>query len=178
MTSTAMVPGLRAVPDGRGMAPRGRRVTVTGHEEQHLTQGWQVAPSAPGACAGPDTAEELTWFAAQVPGTVAAALGPAAGGTRDLDAEDWWFRTTFTARPAGPGEQLVLCLDGVATVADIWLDGELLLQSTSMWAAHELDLGLLAGERHELVVCCRALRPLLALPRRPRARWRTRLVAD
>ena len=35
-----------------------------------------------------------------------------------------------------------------------------------------------AAAHNELAICCRALAPLLAVRRRPRARWRTRLVAD
>ncbi|MGH2890401.1 MAG: glycoside hydrolase family 2 protein, partial [Solirubrobacteraceae bacterium] len=49
----------------------------------------------------------------------------------------------------------------------------------SMFAAHELDVGdLLRDEGNELLVCCRALAPRLQQRRRPRARWRTRLVSD
>ena len=34
------------------------------------------------------------------------------------------------------------------------------------------------ADDNELAICCRALAPLLRVRRRPRARWRTRLVAD
>ena len=103
----------------------------------------------------------------------------AAGEPCDFDAEDWWFRTSFEAEPAlAPGEQVRLCLDGIATVAEVFLNGELVLESDSMFAAHALDVGGRLSASNELAIRCRALAPLLGVRRRPRARWRTRLVAD
>ncbi|MCW3016272.1 MAG: glycoside hydrolase family 2 protein, partial [Solirubrobacterales bacterium] len=158
-------------------APPGRHARVDEHEERRLAQGWEVAATRPGAHDGPAGIEGLDWREAGVPTTAAAVVG--AGGTaRDLDAEDWWFRTTFAAEAADEDEAVLLCLDGVATVADVFLNGELLARTTSMWTAYELDVGARLRGHNELVICCRALAPLLQVARRPRARWRTRLVAD
>ena len=49
------------------------------------------------------------------------------------------------------------------------------LQSESMFIAHELPCH--AGA-HEIAICARALDPLLAVRRSPRARWRTKVVSD
>ncbi len=118
---------------------------------------------------------------AQVPGTAAGALAAAgrwrSGDDCDFDAHDWWFRTSFAADPAGPGERIVLALDGLATLAEVYLNGELVLTSESMFAAHRIDVGRILRGENELAICCRALAPKLAERRRPRARWRTRLVA-
>ena len=48
-----------------------------------------------------------------------------------------------------------------------------------MFEEHTVDVGsvLVRGD-NELAIRCRALTPELATQRRPRARWRTRLVAD
>ncbi len=100
------------------------------------------------------------------------------GDRYDFDAEDWWFRTSFDAEPAAPGEEVRLCLDGIATVAEVYLNGELVLESDSMFAAHVLDVTGRLSASNELAIRCRALGPLLGVRRRPRARWRTRLVAD
>jgi beta-mannosidase len=181
MAPSVTVPAPPEAVTGRRTAPRGRGVTVAGHEERWLTDGWELAGTPAGVVADPQALRDLPglcWGPARVPGTVAAALGPAACADRDLDAEDWWFRTSFVVEPVAEGDELVVCLDGVATVADVWLDGELSGSVDSMWAAIELDVGHAGGGVHELVLCCRALAPLLAVPRRPRARWRTRLVAD
>ncbi|MFL5896888.1 MAG: glycosyl hydrolase 2 galactose-binding domain-containing protein [Solirubrobacterales bacterium] len=157
------------------------RVRVAAHARQLLSGGWEVARCAPGAHSSPETAAALEWMAAAVPGTAAAALRDAEvwrlGDDLDFDAEDWWFRIGFEAAPAVAGEVVRLRLDGVATVAEVFLNGELILSSDSMFAAHRVDVGerLLAG-RNELAIRCRALAPLLGSKRKPRARWRTRLA--
>ena len=113
-----------------------------------------------------------------VPGTAAGAAREAGLTAAGLDDQDWWFRTSFEAGPAQPGEQLVLRLDGVATLAEVFLNGESVLRSDSMFARHAIDVGARLAGRNELAIRCRALSPELAVQRRPRARWRTRLVAD
>ncbi|HTU96526.1 MAG TPA: hypothetical protein VMF14_11850 [Solirubrobacteraceae bacterium] len=142
-----------------------------------LDAGWEVAPSPPGACGGPGDLDALRWRPARVPGTVAGALGEAAAD-RDLDAEDWWFRCAFDAAPAGEGEEVVLRLGGLATIAEVYLNGALVLESDSMFLEHTVDVSALLRRANELAICCRALGPRLAERRKPRARWRTRLVTD
>ena len=151
-------------------------------EVTELTERWEVACGPPGW--SPDLAEldALDWLPAQVPGTAAAALRAAGRPDwrdgRDFDADDWWFRARFDAEPAAADEELILALDGIATVADVYLNGERVLSSDSMFAAHRLEVGRLIGPRNELAIHCRALAPLLEVSRRPRARWRTALVAN
>lgn len=130
-----------------------------------LREGWEVAAAAPGG-------EPRGWLPARVPGTVAAALADAGREAGDLDARDWCFRTRFAAEE---GES-VLRLDGIATVAEVSLNGERILTSESMFARHAPDVGPLLRPENELTIRCRALAPLLAQPRKPRARWRTRLA--
>ncbi|MBS1878081.1 MAG: glycoside hydrolase family 2 protein [Actinobacteria bacterium] len=159
------------------------RVRVDGHQRTELGEGWEAASCAPDACATPAEAAAagLEWLPATVPGTAAGALRDAGrwrpGEERDLDAEDWWFRTRFEAAPAAAGEEMVLCLGGVATVHEVFLDGELVHEGDSMFAAAAVDLGpLLRAGGSELAIRCRALGPLLRVRRKPRARWRTRLA--
>ena len=47
-----------------------------------------------------------------------------------------------------------------------------------MFASHSVDVGRRLQATNELAIRCRALAPMLATPRKPRARWRTRVVAD
>jgi beta-mannosidase len=157
------------------------RGAVEAHRELVLDQGWEAGSCLPDAVPDPASLDGLEWIPATVPGTAAAALGGAGrwapGEARDLDAEDWWFRIRFEAEPAAAGEELVLHLDGIATVAEVYLNGSLLLESDSMFAAHAVDVGgLLRNGANELAIRCRALAPLLRVPRKPRARWRTRLA--
>src|SRR4051812_25475292 len=90
----------------------------------------------------------------------------------DVDAYDWWFRTFFV------GEGEVLRFGGIATVAEVWLNGELVLESGSMFERHDVDVTGRLRVSNELLIRCRALKPLLAVRRKPRARWRTQLVYD
>jgi beta-mannosidase len=119
---------------------------------------WELASTAPDELARPSGLDRLSWIPARVPGTVAAALQAADIATPEqgvaLDDHDWWFRTTFAARE---GDELQL--GGLATIADVYIDGELMLHSESMYARHRVPLP--AGAR-ELAICCRALRPRLA----------------
>ena len=140
-----------------------------------LAAGWELAVSPPGACADPAAAAELTWSPAMAgaAGGLTAAGAGGGGDGRDYDAEDWWFRVRVDEPAPIGGEELRLALGGLATVAEVYVDDALALRSESMFAAHEVALEDGIGE---LVICCRALAPLLAERRRPRARWRTRLV--
>jgi beta-mannosidase len=157
------------------------RARVSGHELLALSSGWQAAACAPGLHAGPAGADGLGWLPAQVPGTAAAVLQDAGlwepSEPRDLDAEDWWFRATFYTDPPADGEELYLRIEGIATVAEVFLNGELVLESCSMFQTHLLDLRGRVEDTNELAIRCRALGPLLEVRRRPRARWRTRLVS-
>ena len=166
------------------MAPRPSTATpaLGAAELRRLDEGWELCATPPDAVAGLAGLDDLAWRPARVPGTVASALGRQALGApdapRDLDAEDWWFRTRFDAEPAAPGEEVVLSLGGLATIADVHLNGELVLESGSMFLTHSLDVSERLRGDNELAIRFRALRPLLAQRRKPRARWRTRLVSD
>ncbi len=162
-----------------------RRVDVTPiafREVTELDRDWQAACAPAGQFEHPGHISALEWLPATVPGTAASALRAAGrwrpGEMRDFDGEDWWFRTRFAAAPARPGERLTLTLGGLATVAAVFLNGEHVLWSESMFTAHALDVSAQVRAENELVIHCMALAPLLAANRRPRARWRTRLVSD
>jgi hypothetical protein len=99
---------------------------------------WSCCAQPPGVIVHPDQlpAAGSAWLPAVVPGTIAAALQASgrwhARDPRDLDAEDWWFRTTFDAPDGHAGQ---LCFDGLATLAEVWLNGRRLL--AAMAAAGE-----------------------------------------
>ncbi len=141
-----------------------------------LPDAWQLAP---GTRDGPPK-DDGGWLPATVPGTVAAALDHA--GTleagRDLDSETWWYRIVFPGPDARAGDAILLCFDGLATVAEVFLNGRPLLRSDSMWRAHEVEVTDLLERENRLEIRFDALTPLLARTRRPRQRWRTQLVPD
>lgn len=166
-------------PSAENRPPAGRRVRVAAHESTPLASGWEAAALQAGAEGAP--APATAWIPAEVPGTAAGALQRAGlwePGGRDLDAEEWIFRTSFAAEASREGERLLLRMDGLATVCEVSLNGEVVHASDSMFAPALIDVGPRVREDNELLVRCRALTPLLAGTRRPRARWRTQLVAE
>lgn len=143
-----------------------------------LQGDWALAALPPGRASSPLELEDAQpeWTSCPGPLTVAAALRAAgkwnASDSRDFDAEDWWFRCRFTT----PNEAAAtLRFDGLATVADAWLNGVHLLHSENMFVRHEAPAVGLRSGANELLLRFHALTPLLA-PRKPRPRWKTRLV--
>ena len=55
---------------------------------------------------------------------------------RDYDPDDWWFRCRFAAPRPVAQTGGVLDVDGLATIADVWLNGRHLLHSENMFVAH------------------------------------------
>jgi beta-mannosidase len=131
------------------------------------------------------------FFPAHVPGTAAGALRGAGAWDfdhpRDFDAHDWWFRTRFPRHATGMGAPgtpaeaqkgdalTVLKLAGLATVADVWLNGVKVLEADNMFRAYELDVGGALCDDNELAIRFRSLAALVKA-RRGRPRWKTKLV--
>ena len=145
------------------------------------TPVWRLASCPAGAISTPTELDDLHWIDAQVPGTVAGALRAAGawspGTPLDIDGCDWWYRAQLNAPPAAPGEELVLVLEGIATAAEVFVDGDRVLQSHSMWETHVVDVSGRRSGVGDVTIRILALESQLRAPRRPRARWRPR-VAD
>ena len=161
---------------------RGRSRGSSSHQRRILAAGWSLCETEPGACAKPADVDESRWRGIARLGTVAAALRDAGawsldGDARRLDAQDWWYRLHFAGLPAAHGVRDVLGFDGIASVADVWLNGELLLSSDNMFVAHECALGDRLRADNSLVIRCRSLDALLA-ERRARPRWRATMVEN
>ncbi len=137
---------------------------------------WTCCAQAPGASAQPAQGD---WFNAEVPGTVASALRARGQWNHqnppDVDAQDWWYRTTFAAAARVAEEPCFLCFDGLASLADVWLNGELILSSNNMFRSHRVDVAKVLRDENELVICFRSLTADLK-KKRPRPRWKTNLV--
>ncbi len=116
--------------------------------------------------------EEARAIPAPVPGTAAQALRDA--GLWSLDAptplhgQDILYRTRLTGH--GPH---ILRFHGLATLAEVWLDGARILTSDSMFLAHEVPVTLTGAAT--LSIRFHALHPALAA-KKGRARWRPRLI--
>ncbi|HEX3853831.1 MAG TPA: hypothetical protein VHW01_22865, partial [Polyangiaceae bacterium] len=154
---------------------------ATNYGIEPLRAGWQLTELAPGATlASPAALDEArAWQDALCPGTVASALREQKawdfGATRNFDENEWWYRTRFASTPCAPGEALWLELDGLATLADVWLNGTHILRSDNMFLAHELDVSALIGNDNQLHIRFASL-DVASKVKRPRPRFKTRLV--
>ncbi len=131
-----------------------------------------MARAPRGSFANPPAHDALAWHAAIVPGTVAASLAAAGLWSLEkpdaLEDSDYWYR----ARLEGHGPR-VLRFEGLATLAEVWIDGALILRGENMFLRHDAAFELKGAA--ELAICFRALAPLLEKPMK-RARWRSRLA--
>lgn len=166
----------------------GRLRGIGGHEAIPIGEGWTFASCAPDAITHPDAldAAALEWTAATVPCTAASALREAGKWSLDaperrFDAEDWWFRTSFatsfSAAPPSAGEECWLCFDGLASVAEVWLNGRLLLNADGMFTAHECRVDGALKATNSLAIRFKSLDALLAV-KRARPRWRAPMIAN
>jgi beta-mannosidase len=149
-------------------------ISTMGAEVLPLETGWTVVTTPPGlfavASVLPETLEALP---APVPGTLAGALERAGRFDRTnpglLESLDAWYRLALEEVP-GPA---VLRFEGLATIAEVFFNGEKILDSESMFESHDVPV-VLTG-RDELAICFRAIGPHLE-KKGPRARWRPRMM--
>ncbi|WP_160007802.1 glycoside hydrolase family 2 protein [Rhizobium sp. 18055] len=153
---------------------RGRLASIAA-EETLLSEGWNLVLTEPGACANPhDLPLSAQMIAAEVPGTVAAALEKVGLFDREnpepLDTRDaWYVCRLFDAEPG----DAILRFEGLATLCHVFLNGQEILFSESMFTLHEVPVTLSGGD--ELALCFRALGPRIA-ETGPRARWRPQMI--
>lgn len=142
-----------------------------------LHEGWQLARLPAGACIGPDDLSFATcdWQRAIVPGTVAMSVHHDLDAPGLFDADDWWYQLRFENQPQEPGNRHVLRLDGLATVAEAWLNGDQILTSQNMFLGHRIDVTGLMRSQNLIVIVFRSLQAAKVAVR-PRPRWKTALV--
>jgi beta-mannosidase len=140
---------------------------------QPLAESWECARTAAGEAASPAQLHELQWLPAKVPGTFAAALRAAGEwngeAPLELDQYDIWYCTRF----AGGAEE-ILHFEGLATIAEVWLNGELLFTSDNMFLPRRIKVR--TDTTNDLHICFRSLSHWLAA-QKGRARWRPRLAS-
>lgn len=134
---------------------------------------WYMLATPAGSCVGPgDLDPDGDWIPATVPGTAASALRAAGRWSEDaprpLHEQDIWYRTRLTGN--GPER---LRFDGLATLAEIWIDGVPVHVSDTMFRPCAIEVDL-TGES-VLALCFRSLAAGLARPHK-RGRWRPRLA--
>ncbi|WP_296020296.1 glycoside hydrolase family 2 protein [uncultured Agrobacterium sp.] len=141
-----------------------------------LTEGWRLTLSDANAFARPsDIPADTETIAAPVPGTVAEALENAGQFDRynqkPLNHLDAWYRVRLEK---GEPQTATLHFDGLATIAEVYLNDEIVAHSQSMFEALEVNVELSGSD--ELAICFRALKPHLEKTG-PRARWRPQMMS-
>ena len=142
-------------------------------EATTLHQGWRVYRSSPGAIAepGPDSFAGLEPLEVTVPGSLFQQVG------QGIDAEDfdWWYSCDFMLENPGGFSHGLLRFEGLATLAEVWLNGTLLVSSENMFVPVSVGVDRLLTARNSLVLVFRSLNGFLQ-QKRPRPRWKTNLT--
>ena len=155
------------------------RIRAQGSHEVAPILEWQACAVAPGSIESPEALDRagVKWVASARPAPVAAVLRDAGewsidGPARRFDAEEWWYRARF---PRGGADETALRFDGLATIADVWLNGERLFKSESMFVARTHRVDELLRDDNELAIRFAPLDASLGA-RRPRPRWRAPMI--
>jgi beta-mannosidase len=154
----------------------------TGHHKRELLlANWSVCAAAPSSGATFSPPEGQTWWPLPALMPVAAALRALKQWSLDeaarrFDAQDWWYRLKFDAPGTERESQRYLGFDGLATLAQVWLNGVPLLTSSNMFVSHVCDVSdKLKSTGNELLICFQSLDTALAV-RRKRPRWRAPMI--
>jgi beta-mannosidase len=98
-----------------------------------------------------------------------------------IDGQDHYWRTSLPKQlytEATLGRQVILDLPGLATIAEIRLNGSTIGESNSMFVPLQVDLTNLLGGSDTLEIVIRSLTSFLDATKWARPRWKTRLVSD
>ena len=149
--------------------------TVTG-----LRDGWDVFLTAPDRFTRPEDLDGCggTAVPGTAPGTVVSALeaaGSSALAHRSPDDFEVWYRCRFDAPAPDAPDEARLVFEGLATIADVWLNGAHVLRSENAFLRQDVEVSRLLRGENVLALRFSSLNRFL-MPRRPRPRWRTRLV--
>lgn len=150
----------------RGLGNRGDRP---------LNSGWQLVVSDAGQFTSPsDIPAAQKRIAAPVPGTAAQALEAAGRLDRTapvpLESRDFWYLLDLAGEVPGPAR---LVFEGLATIAEVYLNGQRILDSRSQFISHDVPVTLAGNDK--LAIAFRALTPHLKAAG-PRAKWRPQMI--
>ncbi len=143
---------------------------------------WTFCSRAPGAISNPEQLDDTDadWIVASAPGTVAGALANAGQWDMNrppsIDEFDWWYRTRFNVSDDLASQLCRLCFDGLATLAEVWLNGEQLLVAENMFCAYQIDVSHRLHSQNTLEIGFRSITSDVQ-KKRPRPRWKTNLVS-
>jgi beta-mannosidase len=145
-----------------------------------LREAWWVHRTTAGEYQTPDWLDSASDspLPATVPGTVSQLLFDSTpqpyDNLSDLDQSDWWYHCNFALDDIS-APQTFLVFDGLATLAEVWLNGERILSTDNMFRQYRVDVTSFIQSQNTLAICFRSLAQALK-ERRPRPRWKTKLI--
>ena len=150
-------------------------LTAASVTESQLCANWSLVLTDANAWACPaEIAATANFIPAPVPGTVAQALERAGlfdrCAPRPLDIQDAWYICRLTSQAPGTA---ILRFAGLATIAEVYFNDQLILSCQSMFESHDVPVTLTGDDT--LTICFRALAPHLQKTG-PRARWRPQMM--
>lgn len=142
-----------------------------------LNEGFTFCSTAPNEFSEAKMAEESASIRSQaiVPGTVAMHFD-APDKLSEIDNRDHWYHLAFPP-PQKTYQQILLQFDGLLTYAEVYLNGQRVLDSFSAYHTHAVDVTNRLKASNQLWICFRATRPFLTA-KQPRARYMTRLMSE
>jgi len=151
---------------------------ITNNDDRYK---WFLTKTAPDAYSKPDSIENNTeWNRAIVPGTVAQSLECLNTWNinchKNFDDSDWWYKTSFPSDLKN-NDCTYIDFEGLATICEIWLNGDLLLTTDNMFKHFHLNLTDKIQKNNELYLCFRSLNKHLGIKRK-RPSWKTRLIKN
>lgn len=162
---------------------RGQFGVVGPYKRELLRANWCIAAAVEEDAGQSKVPSDSAWTPIETLAPVAEALRALEQWSLDqaprrFDAQDWWYRLQFDALPTAEGARVMLGLDGLATIARVWLNGEELLSSDNMFVAHECDVtARLRPTGNTLLLLFSSLDHHLAV-RRKRPRWRAPMIEN
>ena len=137
-----------------------------------LSENWQVRKTDAGQYDSPDWIQNAsTYFTVDsIPATIASLTNES-----EIENFDWWYSNQFNFN--NQGKKHFLVFDGLATLADIWLNGEKILNTENMFLQYKVDVTEKLQEKNQLVICFRSIHQALEVQRK-RPKWKTKLVEN
>ena len=141
---------------------------------------WKLIRALPNEYDSPPAHQQNTAQCAIVPGTVSSTLVQTTQERWnlgiDVDDFDWWYFGEFESDTSNNGKQF-LTFNGLATFAQVWLNGTPILVTDNMFRQYRVEVSSLIQAKNQLVIVFRSVNEFLN-QRRARPRWKTKLVGN
>jgi beta-mannosidase len=116
-------------------------------------------------------------YPSKIPSTIATSINQTEAecwsNQIDYHDYDWWYCAEFDAPESS--NNVALNFDGLATFCEVWLNGELVLTTDNMFRGYSIAADNLKQSGNQLFLVFRSVNSFLE-QKRPRPRWKTRLV--